>query len=55
MVSGLEKLDSNPGELIPEELRQAGEGNAVKIDLNRPMSGNFLQNSINILLPLVCH
>ena len=23
--------------MIPEELRQAGEGNAVKIDLNRPM------------------
>ena len=34
----IEKLDSNPGELIPEELRQAGEGNAVKIDLNRPMN-----------------
>ena len=34
----IEKLDSNPGELIPEELRQAGEGNAVKIDLNRPMA-----------------
>ena len=28
----IEKLDSNPGELIPEALRQAGEGNAVKID-----------------------
>ena len=34
----IEKLDSNPGELIPEALRQAGEGDAVKIDLNRPMS-----------------
>ena len=34
----IEKLDSNPGELIPEELRQAGEGNAVKINLNQPMS-----------------
>ena len=34
----IEKLDSNPGELIPEELRQAGEGNAVRIDLNRPMN-----------------
>ena len=34
----IEKLDSNPGELIPEELRQAGEGNAVKIDLNQPMA-----------------
>ncbi len=27
-----------PGELIPEELRKEGEGNVVKIDLNRPMS-----------------
>ena len=34
----IEKLDTNPGELIPEELRNAGEGDAVKIDLNRPMS-----------------
>lgn len=34
----IEKLDANPGELIPEELRRAGEGDAVKIDLNRPMS-----------------
>ncbi len=34
----IEKLDANPGELIPEELRMAGEGDAVKIDLNRPMS-----------------
>src|SRR5574344_2671694 len=33
----IEKLDSNPSELIPEELRKAGEGNAVKIDLNQPM------------------
>lgn len=33
----IEKLDSNPGELIPEELREAGEGDVVKIDLNRPM------------------
>ena len=33
----IEKLDSNPGELIPAELRQAGEGDVVKIDLNRPM------------------
>ncbi|MCF0218775.1 MAG: fumarate hydratase [Muribaculaceae bacterium] len=33
----VEKLDSNPGELIPEELRKAGEGKVVKIDLNRPM------------------
>lgn len=34
----IEKLDANPGELIPEELRNAGEGDAVKIDLNRPMN-----------------
>ena len=34
----IEKLDDNPGALIPEELRQAGEGDAVKIDLNQPMS-----------------
>ncbi len=34
----IEKLDANPGELIPDELRQAGEGDAVKIDLDRPMS-----------------
>ena len=33
----IEKLDDNPTELIPEELRNAGEGNAVKIDLNQPM------------------
>lgn len=33
----IEKLDANPGELIPEELRMAGEGDVVKIDLNRPM------------------
>ncbi|MCH5328098.1 MAG: fumarate hydratase [Coprobacter sp.] len=34
----IEKLDDNPAELIPAELRQAGEGDAVKIDLNRPMN-----------------
>lgn len=33
----IEKLDTNPGELIPEELRKQGEGEVVKIDLNRPM------------------
>lgn len=33
----IEKLDANPGELIPAELRNAGEGEVVKIDLNRPM------------------
>ncbi len=34
----IEKLDDNPGRLIPEELRGAGEGEAVKINLNQPMS-----------------
>ncbi len=33
----IEKMDDNPGNLIPEELREAGEGDAVKIDLNQPM------------------
>ncbi|MDE6267606.1 MAG: fumarate hydratase [Muribaculaceae bacterium] len=33
----IEKLDDNPGELIPAEMRNAGEGDAVKIDLDRPM------------------
>ena len=34
----IEKFDDNPTELIPEELRRAGEGNAVKVDLNQPMT-----------------
>ncbi|MCQ2153990.1 MAG: fumarate hydratase [Bacteroidales bacterium] len=33
----IEKMDDKPYELIPEELRSAGEGEAVKVDLNRPM------------------
>ena len=33
----IERLDSNPGELIPEAYRREGEGDVVKIDLNRPM------------------
>ena len=34
----IEKLDDNPGELIPEEMRHTGEGNAVKVDLDKPMA-----------------
>ena len=34
----IEKMDDNPGSLIPAELRQAGEGDAVKINLNQPMA-----------------
>ena len=33
----IEKMDDHPYELIPEALRNAGEGNAVRIDLDRPM------------------
>ncbi|MDY4163462.1 MAG: FumA C-terminus/TtdB family hydratase beta subunit [Sutterella sp.] len=33
----IEKLDDNPGRLIPEELRRPGEAGGVTIDLNRPM------------------
>lgn len=34
----IEKLDDNPGNLITENMRKAGEGDAVRIDLDRPMS-----------------
>jgi fumarate hydratase class I len=34
----IEKLEDNPGQYIPEEYREAGEGDAVKIDLNQPMT-----------------
>ncbi|MEG1748917.1 MAG: fumarate hydratase [Tannerellaceae bacterium] len=34
----IEKMDSNPANLIPAELREAGEGDAVKINLNQPMA-----------------
>lgn len=33
----IEKLETNPGQFIPAELREAGEGESVRIDLNRPM------------------
>lgn len=33
----IEKLETNPGQFIPTELREAGEGESVRIDLNRPM------------------
>jgi fumarate hydratase class I len=34
----IEKLDDNPGSLIPEALRNSGEGDVVKINLNQPMA-----------------
>lgn len=34
----IEKMDDCPSNLIPEALREAGEGEAVKINLNQPMA-----------------
>ncbi|MBP5318717.1 MAG: fumarate hydratase [Paludibacteraceae bacterium] len=34
----IEKMDDQPGTLIPAALREAGEGDAVRVDLNRPMA-----------------
>ena len=34
----IEKMDDKPDELSPEELRNGGEGDVVKVDLDRPMS-----------------
>ena len=41
----IEKLESNPAQYIPEELRQQGEGDAVQVDLNRPMQEILAQLS----------
>ncbi|WP_080212865.1 class I fumarate hydratase FumA [Salmonella enterica] len=41
----IEKLEHNPGQYIPPTLRQAGEGDAVKVDLNRPMKEILAQLS----------
>ena len=34
----IEKLEDNPGRFIQNELRQAGEDEAIRIDLNQPMA-----------------
>ena len=34
----IEKMDDNPGRLIPKELREAGEGGGVQINLDQPMA-----------------
>ncbi len=34
----IERMDDKPYELIPEELRRAGEGDAVQINLDQPIS-----------------
>ena len=41
----IEKLESNPGQYIPEHLRQQGEGRVVSINLNQPMSEILAQLS----------
>ncbi len=34
----IEKMDDHPADLIPAELREAGEGEVVQINLNQPMA-----------------
>lgn len=41
----IEKLEVNPGQYIPEALRQQGEGNVIAVDLNRPMNEILAQLS----------
>jgi len=41
----IEKLETNPGQYIPESLRQQGEGKVVSVDLNQPMSDILAQLS----------
>ncbi|QIU87870.1 class I fumarate hydratase FumA [Yokenella regensburgei] len=41
----IEKLEHNPVRLIPEHLREQGEGDAVSINLNQPMSAILAQLS----------
>jgi len=41
----IEKMESNPAQYIPEELRQQGEGDVAKIDLNQPMKAILAQLS----------
>ncbi|WP_312604472.1 class I fumarate hydratase FumA [Kosakonia cowanii] len=41
----IEKMESNPAQYIPEALRQQGEGDVAKIDLNQPMHAILAQLS----------
>ncbi|MDT3412474.1 class I fumarate hydratase FumA [Kosakonia cowanii] len=41
----IEKMESNPAQYIPEALRQQGEGDVAKIDLNQPMQAILAQLS----------
>ncbi|AVE71114.1 class I fumarate hydratase FumA [Enterobacter hormaechei] len=43
----IEKLEHNPGQYIPESLRQQGEGDVVSIDLNKPMPDILAQLSVH--------
>jgi fumarate hydratase class I len=39
----IEKLETNPGRFIPEQYRKAGEGEVVKVNLDRPMKDILAQ------------
>ena len=41
----IEKMEANPAQYIPQELRQQGEGDVAKIDLNQPMKAILNQLS----------
>ncbi|MGY5956753.1 class I fumarate hydratase FumA [Kosakonia sp. BK9b] len=41
----IEKMEHNPGQYIPDALRQQGEGNVAKINLNQPMKDILAQLS----------
>ncbi|AST68456.1 fumarate hydratase [Kosakonia cowanii] len=41
----IEKMEANPAQYIPEALRQQGEGDVAKIDLNQPMKAILAQLS----------
>ncbi len=41
----IEKMEHNPGQYIPEALRQQGEGGVAKINLNQPMKDILAQLS----------
>ncbi|MGZ0749282.1 class I fumarate hydratase FumA [Kluyvera sichuanensis] len=43
----IEKLEHNPAQYIPEALREQGEGAAVSINLNQPMSDILAQLSVH--------
>jgi fumarate hydratase class I len=47
----IEKLEHNPGQYIPESLRQQGEGDVVSINLNKPMNEILAQLSAHRSLP----